>query len=201
MYYTYVHRRASDNLIFYVGKGTGKRAWSHKGRSLHWHNVVKKHGICVEIWNTFTDETEAFQNEIDLIAKMKGWMPLTNKTYGGEGVSGYRYSPDQIERCRVQNTGENNPYFGKKHSQELKQKMRELRQGVLNPMFGKSGKLSPTAKTTKVEFDNGKILVFDTAREAANFTGINESDMPRYIKQIRKIPKKYKIKSIQHVNP
>jgi hypothetical protein len=131
---------------------------------------------------------------------MKGWMPLTNKTYGGEGVSGYKYSPKQIERCRIQNTGENNPYFGKKHSQELKQKMREIRQGVLNPMFGKAGKLSPTSKTTKIEFDSGEILIFDSTREAANFIGLNESDMPRYIKQIRKIPKKYKVKSIQHVN-
>ena len=99
-FYTYVHRRQDDNLIFYVGKGQKRRAWSKKGRNKHWHNTVKKHGYVVEIWNYFLSEKDAFEDEMKLISNMPDCMKLTNLTLGGEGMSGYKYTEQQREKKR-----------------------------------------------------------------------------------------------------
>ena len=88
MYYTYVHRRADDNLIFYVGKGNKKRAWSLNRRNAYWKNTANKHKYIVEIWNFFEKEQDAFDNEKQIIEVLRGFMPLTNLTNGGEGSSG-----------------------------------------------------------------------------------------------------------------
>jgi hypothetical protein len=87
-YYVYLHYRNSDHKVFYVGKGSGKRAWTTK-RSKHWKSVVIKHGYYVQIiayWNT---EQDAFDHETLLIDCFKELgHPLTNKTNGGEGTAG-----------------------------------------------------------------------------------------------------------------
>ena len=114
-FYTYVHRRQDDNLIFYVGKGQKRRAWSKKGRNKHWHNTVKKHGYVVEIWNYFLSEKDAFEDEMKLISNMPDCMKLTNLTLGGEGMSGYKYTEQQREKKRQISLGANNPHYGKKH--------------------------------------------------------------------------------------
>ena len=48
-YYVYLHRRGTDNEVFYVGKGKGRRAWHTWGRNKHWRNSVDKHGFFVDI--------------------------------------------------------------------------------------------------------------------------------------------------------
>ena len=199
MYYTYVHRRASDNLIFYVGKGQKRRAWSIKGRNTHWHNSVKKHGIIVEIFNLFDNEKDAFADEIKLISVLSSFMPLTNQTSGGEGVSGYKYSLEQIEKIKKRNSGDKNPNFGKKHTIDAIERMKNAKKGNHNPMFERSGKLSPTAKQVKIEYLTSEIKYFDSLTSASNFTGINLSDFSKYMKQTRNIPKKYGIKKIENV--
>lgn len=90
-YYVYVHRRATDGSIFYVGKGKGKRAESKWGRSSHWHNVVNKNGYICEIIKRFDSEACAFSFEKMLIS-IHGRNNLVNKTDGGEGVSGRKYN-------------------------------------------------------------------------------------------------------------
>ena len=91
IFYTYIHRKASTNEIFYVGKGYAKRAWSVSGRPAHWRNIVKKHGLVVELVDSGISEEQAFEFEIFLIAEIgckhdqKG--PLVNLTSGGDGVA------------------------------------------------------------------------------------------------------------------
>jgi len=48
-FYVYVHIKESDNTVFYVGKGSGGRAWDFYGRNVYWKNVKNKHGVRVEI--------------------------------------------------------------------------------------------------------------------------------------------------------
>ncbi len=60
LYYTYLHRRADDNLPFYVGKGKGDRAHRTNHRNPHWHRTVKKHGLQIEIVAHWSTEVEAF---------------------------------------------------------------------------------------------------------------------------------------------
>jgi hypothetical protein len=77
MYYTYLHRRESDNKPFYIGKGLGKRAWAHRGRNDYWARTVAKHGLKVEIVAEWKTEEEAFEHEKFLIScfreRLQAW--------------------------------------------------------------------------------------------------------------------------------
>lgn len=84
-YYVYIHRRASDGKVFYVGKGKGQRAWNFSNRNRHWTNVKNKHGVEVEIVFDNLEEKEALQIEKDTILEFTYFgYPLTNKSSGGE---------------------------------------------------------------------------------------------------------------------
>lgn len=98
-FYVYVHRRASDNLPFYVGKGKDKRAWNFHHRSAFWNNVKQKHGIIVEIVFENLSENEAFQCEKDTILEFRHFgYPLVNLTDGGEGPAGRKFSEQSRKR-------------------------------------------------------------------------------------------------------
>ena len=98
-FYVYVHRRASDNLPFYVGKGKDKRAWNFHARSKFWNNTKAKHGVIVEIVFEDLSEEEAFQCEKDTILEFRYFgYPLVNLTDGGEGVSGYVQTEEHRKR-------------------------------------------------------------------------------------------------------
>lgn len=88
-FYVYLHRRKTDGLIFYVGKGTKYRAYYGFRRSPWWSNVSSKHGFTCEILKSGMSECCAFSLERILIAKYRSLgHPLVNLTDGGDGVSG-----------------------------------------------------------------------------------------------------------------
>ncbi len=97
IFYVYLHRRKTDNKVFYVGKGKNRRAWCTDKRNKYWNNVVDKHGFNVDIAFEGLSEQEAFQIEKDTILEMKYFgCDLTNMTDGGEGSSGLKQSEEQI---------------------------------------------------------------------------------------------------------
>lgn len=68
-YYVYVHETTSGE-VFYVGKGTGKRAWV-KDRDIHWNNYVENYlnnEYQVRIVYDDLSEEEAFEKESDLMS-------------------------------------------------------------------------------------------------------------------------------------
>lgn len=82
----YLHRRTTDNSVFYVGMGSLKRAYN-KQRSKWWWNIVNKNGYTVEIYKDELTQEEAFEIEIELIEKF-GRIDtktgiLINRTKGG----------------------------------------------------------------------------------------------------------------------
>lgn len=96
-FFVYLHRRATDNKVFYVGKGTGRRNLSRSGRNAHWHNVMRKHGIVQEIIFDGLSHQEALDLEADAIAEMTYFgEPLTNKNAGGTGFAGMRM-PEHVK--------------------------------------------------------------------------------------------------------
>jgi hypothetical protein len=107
IYYVYIHRRATDNKVFYVGKGKLKRAWSIVGRNKYWKNVYNKHGFTTEIVYENLSENDAFILEKDVILEMKYHFQdyITNMTDGGEGVSGLKQSTETIAKRVAKNTG------------------------------------------------------------------------------------------------
>lgn len=95
-FYVYIHCKASDGTVFYVGKGSGRRAFWKNGRNKHWHAIVNKHGYEVGFVAQSLTESEAFQIERETIAYY-GRINLCNYTDGGDGCSGAKRS-DQTKK-------------------------------------------------------------------------------------------------------
>lgn len=116
-YYTYLHTRNDNGQVFYIGKGTNKRAWAVE-RNNHWCSIVSKHGFTVQIIAYWTTEKEAFEHEKLLIASFidMGYN-LANKTPGGEGIpKGYKFSEETKRKIALS-------HLGSKRTEETKQKM------------------------------------------------------------------------------
>ena len=90
----YIHRKATNREVFYVGMGNPKRPY-HKAkleRSEFWHRIVEKHGYSVEVIRTGLTKRQAFDIEMDLIELIgrrdKGLGTLVNLSDGGDGANG-----------------------------------------------------------------------------------------------------------------
>ena len=59
-YYVYEHLKADTKEIFYVGKGSRRRAKDLDNRSKYWWNIVNKHGFDVRFVVKDVDEEFAF---------------------------------------------------------------------------------------------------------------------------------------------
>lgn len=156
IYYVYKHIRLDNNTCFYIGKGKDGRK-DVPNRNLTHDSICDRHGYKVVIFKDKLNEAEAFKLEEDLIRcyvfKMgygiciKGYMNnnnkfLTNRTFGGEGASGYKHS----EESKRKNS---ESHKGKKQSEETKEKISEKMKGEKNPMFGKN----PYANKTEEEME------------------------------------------------
>lgn len=97
-YFTYAHYKP-DGTMFYIGKGTARRAHSSAGRNVVWKRTVEKHGgFKVEILGRWKTEKEAFDHEIFLIDTMKSMgIQLCNIAEGGLGSSGFRHTEEHKE--------------------------------------------------------------------------------------------------------
>jgi hypothetical protein len=143
-----------DGTFYYIGKGTKKRAY----RSINQAYVnPPKDKNKILILHENLDEETAFLYEKKLILfygrKDLGTGILRNMTDGGEGVSGWVPSQNWRENKSNSMKGENNPFYGKKHTQETKKIISSKNKGKSsgeknyfygkkflieqNPMFGK----------------------------------------------------------------
>lgn len=104
----YLHRRSTDGRVFYVGKGTRKRANFFHDRNQYWQKTAKKHGVEVEIVFDGLCESDAFEEERNVIAELRYFgEPLTNMTDGGEGSTGYKFSEEVVSARRELMTRKN----------------------------------------------------------------------------------------------
>lgn len=108
IYYTYAYLR-EDGSPYYIGKGTGRRAWDKRHR-VHLPTDLSRIQI---IKDGLTDD-EAKALEIELIAKYGrkdlGTGILQNQTNGGDGAN---------------LKGKQNGMYGRTHSAEAKAKIKE----------------------------------------------------------------------------
>lgn len=134
-----VYKHTSPNNKIYIGitsqKNVNSRWKRGKGyiHNIHFTNAINKYG-----WNNFKHEIiaknltekEAKKLEVELIAKFNSMNPKYgyNMTAGGDGTVGLHLY------------GEKNPFYGKHHTEETKQKMSENHYdyyGENNPFYGK----------------------------------------------------------------
>lgn len=179
-FYVYVWIREDNNSVFYVGKGNGKRARNTSMRNQHFKRIMAKTSCHYEIICENLTEDEAFELEIQTIKyyldlgygiDIRGYEKtseyyLVNSTLGGDGTSGYKHEEGA-------KSGEKNSFYGKTHteetrekirqqhlgthaSEETKQKFSEMRKGENNPMYGKRGENSPIYGTHRTEEEKMK---------------------------------------------
>lgn len=116
-FYVYVHMKATDDSVFYVGKGCKNRYQTKQGRNIYWHRVVAKHGFVAEIVRDHLSFEEANEYEIELIANLRQQgCKLCNLTDGGEGAKGRRQTEAAKQAISAKNSG-------KKRSDSTKAKM------------------------------------------------------------------------------
>jgi hypothetical protein len=140
-HYVYAYLRKVDSKTakagtpYYIGKGSKDRAWQRRT----WERVKSPS----DNWRIVILESEltsvgAFALERRYI-KWYGRKDLNtgiliNRTDGGEGVDGYKHSPEVIEKlCRIQQeqykNGKASSMKGKKQSPELLAKLSLIRKG------------------------------------------------------------------------
>ena len=79
----YIHRKATNNEVFYIGMGTVKRSKAKDSRSEFWQSVVKKHNYNIEVVAYDLTLSEALELEAFLVS-IYGLENLCNHTTGGE---------------------------------------------------------------------------------------------------------------------
>lgn len=139
-YYVYIHYLVDNKEIFYIGKGTGKRAWSKNSRNREWKEKTKK-AYNVLIIKTFSSEEEAFQEEIRLIDFFKNDpnFKLVNKQAGGKGGNNWDYLSSEQ---KIREITRRKQWWADRTKEEMDRisKERSLRvQGENNPQYGKLG--------------------------------------------------------------
>lgn len=173
-FYVYGYIRLDTNTYFYIGKGTGKRYRElYTGRTTHFKNILKSTQCVVEILYDNLTEEESLILEQDIIEDLvfnEGYTMefdeernehsyhLINCTYGGEGISGYRYTEEQRKKCarpKEQNgmwgkKGELCPSYGMIRDDDFKDRVRKH-----NPR---------STKCYCIELDR----TFDSCRQAMN---------------------------------
>jgi hypothetical protein len=109
--------KATDDSVFYVGKGCKYRATTKQGRNEYWQRIVSKHGFIAEIVKDGLSFEEANAYEIELIKQLRDQgCVLCNMTNGGEGCLGVKKTAEQKAAISAKNKS-------KKRSDATKEKM------------------------------------------------------------------------------
>ena len=149
-YYVYVYLR-EDNTPYYVGKGSGPRAWviHHNGKkgirrpTCDSRIIIVSYGL-TELWSLALERRlirwyGRKDNETGI---------LRNKTDGGDGACNVVMTDEKREMYRIlsgpgiprpyaSRPGNLNTFFGKTHSDDTKKLQSEIKEGINNPMHGR----------------------------------------------------------------
>ena len=169
MFCTYAHYTPQGRL-FYIGKGSSElRAHRMTGRNNYWQKIVNKYGKPdVQIIAYWGGEKEAFSHEKLLISCFRDLgHKLANFTDGGDGISGYKHTPEQRQKNSLSKLGNKNA-LGHKVSEASKKLM-----GASN--IGKPTSARQKAIASQVHKGN-KYIVGNTNRRKWVWVGTNIVD-------------------------
>lgn len=199
MFYVYTYLR-EDGTPYYVGKGSGERAYKKWGKGIK----PPKDDSRIIIVADNLEEEQAFKLERELIAEY-GRKDLANgilhnKTDGGEGSSGHKVSGWKwSEESKAKRRGAGNPAYGKfgsvkqketsklvhtgrVHSNESKSKRAEKMKGKFvgekSPVYGR--KKTPEEIKKQLE-SRGKWNMSDEQKEKLRQANLGKKQKPESI--------------------
>lgn len=215
-YYVYGLVNPIDNQIFYVGKGSGKRAYDHLkpsgwGKNPHKLYKIKKirssgnEPYVIFLYENL-DEDTAFKMEISEIKRLRdGGVDLTNMTDGGDcGPIIFGKRTESVRKLVSKKTKEAmwNPEIRSRHlnsirSESNRKKLSENQILKLNSnkewyeKFTKSN-YKNKYRSVKVIRDDG--MVFNSVEAVAEFYGTRLNVITRHLNGKRKTYKKHKFR-------
>ena len=123
-YYTYAYLR-ENGTPYYIGKGKCDRAFIKNRRGA---KPPKDKNRIIKLKQNLTED-EAFRHEIYMIfvfgRKDLGSGILHNKTNGGDGVSGYRFSDESKKRKSILYTGRKRDSLSQETKNKIKKSVKE----------------------------------------------------------------------------
>lgn len=171
----------------YIGSAVNfKKRWDHhkfrlkKGNhhSSHLQRSWEKYGgnvFIFEIIETVEDKENLLQREQYYLDKYESYnhtkgyniCPKAGTTLGVVCSDETKRKISEVKKGKLK--GEDNPFYGKKHTTEVKEKMSELKKNIVGEKHSKS-------KTTNEQAKQVKILLRDTSllmREIAEIVGVS----------------------------
>jgi len=156
--------RCPDN-IRYIGKTTmnfdkrlkyhiedSKKLGTHKR---YWIQSLLKQNI-----NPIIEQIDIVPNkewqfwEIHYISLLKHWgFNLTNSTDGGDGNNNQIYTKETRKKLSIRFTGDKNPFYGKKHSEETKKMLKHKRQFQNNVNFSELLKCNKERRRPVLQYE------------------------------------------------
>lgn len=179
-FYMYVHIRKDTDEPFYVGKGSGSRAWNTKSRNKYWKNTANKHGVITQIIFDNLTEAESLQCEIDTILEYNyiGYK-ICNLSSGGDNPvfcketrqrmsdsrMGMKRTKESVAKTAEAHKGmKRSAETCKRISEALTGKPRKDREAVLRGNLKRSGASSTKSDKTIYRFLNEDATVFTGCR-------------------------------------
>lgn len=160
-YYVYAYIRSKDSDVakagtpYYIGKGSGKRAYGHH----KWVSVPKDKTKIIFI-ETNLSEIGSLSIERRMILwwgrKDNNTGILLNLTDGGEGKSGHIRTEETKRKHSESIKGKRHYFYGKNHTQESKNKMGVS--GEMHYLYGKT--ISESTKNKMSDASTGERNAF-----------------------------------------
>lgn len=211
----FIYTLSHENVIRYIGisNNVDKRFRQHINESKNKNNKVKYNShksnwirkvkdIKIDVIDICEKRNFCFWEKY-YISLFKSWgFNLLNKTIGGEGTYGYKFSNESKEIKSKNMIGIKNHFFGKKHTDETKDMLSKIdRTGSKNSMYGKKhncktiqilsekkiglydGDKNPRArKLYQYDLQNNLIKCWNCAKDCADFYNISRGNISSYSK-------------------
>lgn len=176
---------------YYVGI-TGlkpNRRW-RKGEAYnhnkHFYNAIQKYGwdnIEHEIVAEHLTKDEAYAMERALIKELNCFNTIYgyNQNSGGDGCHDHIYTEEQKKEISLRVSGTNNPFYGKKHSEQSKNLI------SLNHYNCSGGNNSASKKTYQFTLNGEFVAVYDCCKYASKVIGTSSNNLCIKIKNNKPI--------------
>jgi hypothetical protein len=200
-YYVYAHTKP-DETVFYVGKGTRKRAWSTHGRNTHWHRTLAKYGQKVILLADGLTQEQAIEEEAAIIAHFKPFGALVNILDRGDisptckpeiaakvsKAASFWQKGRKLSESHRANVAKNSFWKGKKRSEHsAAMKAKGLIAGDKNPFYGQGEKQKGSLNHMAIAITGNHLIYgqkqWDTLQAAANELGVTVQAVSQAIRK------------------